>query len=145
MAAVVAVGVLRLDFLIVRAAAMGWTGNAVPVVIVIFALHTGNTFYNICYPTFPELDSNHRPLPRHGPLVKDSTRLRVDLQIHHDMSKKSTHVATRDFVYSWEEFKPFELPVTINVSASRLQTKRDANVWLHARVTEVTSHCPTGA
>eukprot|EP00658_Telonema_sp_P-2_P013171 TRINITY_DN14993_c0_g4_i1.p1 TRINITY_DN14993_c0_g4~~TRINITY_DN14993_c0_g4_i1.p1 ORF type:complete len:529 (+),score=107.06 TRINITY_DN14993_c0_g4_i1:57-1643(+) len=112
---------------------MGW-GHLVPVAIVALAVNSAFSFYKICYPTFPEFDSHHRPLKRHGPVIHDQSNMSVQLSVSRDGSRKSTHLATRDFVYGWEDFQGFEIPLTVNVSRSLLSTSPDANVWLKATV-----------
>lgn len=110
----------------------GW-GSVVPVLIILFGLNSAKTFYHICYPTFPEFDSQHRPIPLYGPLVKDNAKLTIDLSVSHDGSKR-THIDRRTFLYSWDQFEGFQVPVTVNVSRARLDTKENANIWLHAVV-----------
>ena len=67
--------------------------NLVPVLIIMFGLHSANTFYNICYPTFPEFDQQHRPVPRFGPHVKDNSTLTVQLTARRDGSRRETKLA----------------------------------------------------
>jgi len=108
--------------------------NLVPVLIIMFGLHSANTFYNICYPTFPEFDQQHRPVPRFGPHVKDNSTLTVQLTARRDGSRRETKLAEHQFVYNWDHFEGVDIPITVNVSRSLMDSQRDANIWLHASV-----------
>ena len=38
------------------------------------------------------------------------------------------------FVYNWDHFEGVDIPITVNVSRSLMDSQRDANIWLHATV-----------
>lgn len=108
--------------------------NLVPVIILLFGLHSANTFYGICYPTFPEFDQHHRPVPRYGPLVKDNSTLTVQLSVSRDGSRRETKLSVYKFLYNWDHFDGLEIPITVNVSRSLMESRKEGNIWLHANV-----------
>jgi len=94
---------------------------------------TGRIFYNVCYPTFAEMDHTGRKFPFYANAIDVGTPLKLrtyliegsqDIRLGRD--KPMWEV---DFKYEWDSFESKEITLPITVDKKILERNKPVNVW----------------
>jgi len=103
---------------------LGAGSNVVVPVILLYASFVANTFRGILYPKFPDIDPNtHQFLQKFGNTIRPGDKLGARLWVGTTAwPPKKEPLATFEFIYDWDTFKPFSQKINANITQKELKS-----------------------
>lgn len=113
---------------------LGASSNFVVTGILLYAAVVANQFRGILYPKFPDIDPNtHNFLRKYGNVIRTGDNLSARVWVGTTAwPTKKEPLATFEFVYDWDTFKPFSRK--INASITQEQLKKGKQMVLSVEV-----------